>query len=528
MDRLARKHRAARDAVPAAVIETRAGRDVRRRHRRRLRSRRARGARASSSAHGIRADYMRIRGFPFGEDVEAFLARARAHLRRRAEPRRAAALAPHARDGGRRRTSSARCSPTAASRSRRRRSSTAIVRRRSRDAAETAHELHQEAGRPAPVARSRTSSASRCATTKARCRRSAPAAATTRSPPPSSARSTSSTSPPHMVAKLSGIGCSSKTPTYFLVGRARLQLGARPHAGDRHRRRGRQPRPHLHRRQRRRRLALDRPRPDVPRHPPQRRTCSTSSRTTASTASPRASSRRRPTSARSRRRARPTPSRRSTRSTLALSLGATFVARSFSGDKAQLVPILKAGLTHNGFALVDVISPCVTFNDHEGSTKSYSLHPQAPACRSSRPTSCPRARGDHRRLRRGDGDRASRCTTAASCASRRSPTGYDPSDRDAVVAYLAAASRARASIPTGLLFLDPKGVEMHAAAKTVDTPLSPSRSKSSAPAPPRSTISKPPTGSQPRIAGFFHSVIDSVTCSRSSGGRSGRQSCCSG
>jgi 2-oxoglutarate ferredoxin oxidoreductase subunit beta len=56
---------------------------------------------------------------------------------------------------------------------------------------------------------------------------------------------------------------------------------------------------------------------------------------------------------------------------MALSLGATFVARSFSGDKAQLVPILKAGLTHRGFAFVDVISPCVTFNDHEGSTKSY-------------------------------------------------------------------------------------------------------------------------------------------------------------
>ena len=56
---------------------------------------------------------------------------------------------------------------------------------------------------------------------------------------------------------------------------------------------------------------------------------------------------------------------------LALTLGATFVARSFSGDKAQLVPIIKAGLAHKGFAFIDVISPCVTFNDHEGSTKSY-------------------------------------------------------------------------------------------------------------------------------------------------------------
>ncbi len=56
---------------------------------------------------------------------------------------------------------------------------------------------------------------------------------------------------------------------------------------------------------------------------------------------------------------------------LALSLGATFVARSFSGDKDQLIPIIEAGLNHNGFAFVEVISPCVTFNDHEGSTKSY-------------------------------------------------------------------------------------------------------------------------------------------------------------
>src|SRR3982750_816750 len=58
---------------------------------------------------------------------------------------------------------------------------------------------------------------------------------------------------------------------------------------------------------------------------------------------------------------------------LGLSIGATFIARSFSGDKQQLVPILKAALAHRGLALIDVISPCVTFNDHVGSTKSY-LH----------------------------------------------------------------------------------------------------------------------------------------------------------
>src|SRR3979411_3081828 len=56
---------------------------------------------------------------------------------------------------------------------------------------------------------------------------------------------------------------------------------------------------------------------------------------------------------------------------MALQLGATFVARSFSGDKAQLVPIIKAAIKHQGAAFIDVISPCVAFNNHAGSTKSF-------------------------------------------------------------------------------------------------------------------------------------------------------------
>lgn len=55
----------------------------------------------------------------------------------------------------------------------------------------------------------------------------------------------------------------------------------------------------------------------------------------------------------------------------ALQMGATFVARSFSGDKEQLVPLIKAAIAHRGFALIDVVSPCVTFNNNAGSTKSY-------------------------------------------------------------------------------------------------------------------------------------------------------------
>src|SRR4029078_4005523 len=56
---------------------------------------------------------------------------------------------------------------------------------------------------------------------------------------------------------------------------------------------------------------------------------------------------------------------------LAVELGCAFAARSFSGDPKQLRPILKAALSHRGTAVVDILSPCVTFNNHEGSTKSY-------------------------------------------------------------------------------------------------------------------------------------------------------------
>jgi 2-oxoglutarate ferredoxin oxidoreductase subunit beta len=52
-------------------------------------------------------------------------------------------------------------------------------------------------------------------------------------------------------------------------------------------------------------------------------------------------------------------------------MGATFVARGFSGDKTQLVPLLRAALAHQGAAVIDILSPCITFNNHSGSTKSY-------------------------------------------------------------------------------------------------------------------------------------------------------------
>jgi 2-oxoglutarate ferredoxin oxidoreductase subunit beta len=155
---------------------------------------------------------------------------------------------------------------------------------------------------------------------------------------------------------------------------------------------------------------------------------------------------------------------------LALTLGATFVARSFSGDKEQLVPILKAGIRHNGFALVDVISPCVTFNDHEGSTKSYSYtrKHQLPIIETdfvplARPIETSFAEGTTTNVTLHDG--------SVLRLHKVGPGEYDPTERGAVWAYL-HDKQASGETPVGLLFVDEKGgSEMHEAAKTVDRPL---------------------------------------------------------
>jgi 2-oxoglutarate ferredoxin oxidoreductase subunit beta len=144
---------------------------------------------------------------------------------------------------------------------------------------------------------------------------------------------------------------------------------------------------------------------------------------------------------------------------LALSIGATFVARSFSGDKAQLVPILKAGLMHGGFALVDVISPCVTFNDHEASTKSYlytrqHYHEVAPV--------------DFVPLRReiaatGPTEGSVRSVTmhdGSTVHFRMLAEDYDPTDREAAYHYVRAAHQ-RGEVATGLLYIEEGAADMH-------------------------------------------------------------------
>lgn len=153
---------------------------------------------------------------------------------------------------------------------------------------------------------------------------------------------------------------------------------------------------------------------------------------------------------------------------LALSLGATFIARSFSGDKAQLVPILKAAVAHKGFALVDVISPCVTFNDHEASTKSY-LRTRAQNRPVLEADFIPLRAGIQARYEEG-GVREVAMHDGSVIRFRKVPEDFDPSRRDRVYRYL-RERQDEGEVPTGLLFVDPDPPDMHQVLGTVDAPL---------------------------------------------------------
>ena len=153
---------------------------------------------------------------------------------------------------------------------------------------------------------------------------------------------------------------------------------------------------------------------------------------------------------------------------LALMLGCTFVARSFSGDKEQLVPILLAGLRHRGFAFVDVLSPCVTFNDHEGSTKSYTFIRKSKSEVVSAgfvpiqdEIETKYAPGSVRPVTMHDG------TTVY---LRKVDVNYDPTDRLRAAAYL-KERQDKGEIATGLLYVQEDGKDLHAREKTIATPL---------------------------------------------------------
>ena len=154
---------------------------------------------------------------------------------------------------------------------------------------------------------------------------------------------------------------------------------------------------------------------------------------------------------------------------MALSLGATFIARSFSGDKAHLVPLIQGALRHGGFALVDVISPCVTFNDHEGSTKSYKhtrqFYHHVTDMDYIPPAAEIRAAYDEGEAMPVDLHDGSRIVL------RKVDSEYDPTSRAAAFKYLRARFN-EGEIITGLLYIDKEREEMHDLMGNVDQPLS--------------------------------------------------------
>ena len=154
---------------------------------------------------------------------------------------------------------------------------------------------------------------------------------------------------------------------------------------------------------------------------------------------------------------------------LGLSIGATFLARSFSGDKEQLVPILKAAIAHRGLALVDVISPCVTFNDHTGSTKSY-LHTRKHQISATETDFVPPATEILAHIGRNG---ATSVTLHDGSVVRFTsvPENYDPTNRTSVTAYL-QQRQSKGEIVTGLLFIDETVGDLHEMNQTSEVALS--------------------------------------------------------
>jgi len=151
---------------------------------------------------------------------------------------------------------------------------------------------------------------------------------------------------------------------------------------------------------------------------------------------------------------------------LALQLGATFVARSFSGDKKQLVPLIKAAIAHKGAAFLDVISPCVAFNNHPGSTKSYDYvreHNEAvnriDVIETKQEIVIDFAEGEVVNVEQHDG---------TVIRLRKLKSDYDATNRIAAMNYV-QQHHAKGEVVTGLLYVDTEAGDMHEHINTTDT-----------------------------------------------------------
>jgi 2-oxoglutarate ferredoxin oxidoreductase subunit beta len=153
---------------------------------------------------------------------------------------------------------------------------------------------------------------------------------------------------------------------------------------------------------------------------------------------------------------------------MAILLGATFVARSFSGDKEQLVPLIKAALKHKGAAFIDCISPCVAFNNHPDSTKSFDYvraHNEAvnflDVIEGRDEITLDQAPGSLELVTQHDG---------SILKLRKLAPDYDPTSKLSAMTFLQERHEA-GEIVTGLLYVDPDGEDLHDRLDTVATPL---------------------------------------------------------
>ena len=153
---------------------------------------------------------------------------------------------------------------------------------------------------------------------------------------------------------------------------------------------------------------------------------------------------------------------------IALQLGASFVARSFSGDKTQLVPLIAAAIEHRGAAFIDVISPCVQFNNHVGSTKSFDYVREHNAAMNRLDFIEPRAEirvdyapGEVELVTQHDG---------SVLRLRKLAPDYDPTDRISAIGHL-QLHQSRGEVVTGLLYVDPAAHDLHDHLHTVQKPL---------------------------------------------------------
>jgi len=153
---------------------------------------------------------------------------------------------------------------------------------------------------------------------------------------------------------------------------------------------------------------------------------------------------------------------------LALELGASFVARSFSGDKEQLIPLMQAAIAHKGFALIDVISPCVTFNNHAGSTKSYDYtreHVETGSVIDFVPVeeeiTLSQESGSTQTVELHNGD---------SVCLHKTSGDYDPTSRSTAIKAV-LDHKHEGKLLTGLIYVDPDTADLHETLNSASKPL---------------------------------------------------------